>query len=225
MKWELIFSLPFLGLYLLSYIIGSMPFSVWVGKMFYNIDVREHGSFNAGATNTFRVLGKKAAIPVLCLDILKGLLASSLIYLFEVKYDFLQLSHETSSFVFVKIFCGVLAIVGHLLPVFAQFRGGKGVATLFGIIIGLNPEGALIGFGFFLFVFLLSNYISLGSMVGSLVYLLYSVFIDNEDRNAMLVFAFLQFAMIMFTHRRNILRIRAGTENKTYIKNKGALEK
>lgn len=224
MKWELIFSLPFLGMYCIAYVLGSMPFSVWIGKLFYGIDVRDHGSKNAGATNTFRVLGRKAAIPVLCLDILKGLLAASLIYIFEKNAAEYQLAHDTSSFVFIKIFCGIMAIVGHLYPVFAQFRGGKGVATLFGVIIGLNPEGALIGFSFFLIVFFIFNYISLGSIIGSLVYLMYSIFIDNEDRNAMIVFAVLQFLLMIITHWNNIKRLRSGTENKVFLKSKGALE-
>src|SRR5436190_3997200 len=110
-----------------AYILGSIPSAVWIGKIFYGIDVREYGSGNAGATNTFRVLGKKAGIPVLAIDVLKGFSAVSLAY-FQSEWV-----PATNAFVIFQLTLAVFAVLGHVFPVFAGFRGGKGVATLLGI--------------------------------------------------------------------------------------------
>lgn len=221
MRAEILLNTQAVAMYGVGYLLGSLPFSVWVGKLFFGVDVREHGSKNAGATNTFRILGKKAAIPVLLLDIFKGFLATSLIYLFAN----IEVNHDSSTFVFLKILCGAFAVLGHLYPVFAQFRGGKGVATLFGMVIGLHPWAACASFLVFLLVFLSSKYISLGAMVGSFCFMLISLVIDREDRTAMVVFAIAQFLLLLFTHRKNIARLRKGTENKIYLSKKGQLEK
>lgn len=200
------FSVEVLPFYLLAYLLGSIPTAVWVGKAFYGVDVREHGSKNAGATNTYRVLGRRAAIPVLLIDILKGFAATSLIHLYPD-----LVTRETSLFVLIKVVCGALAVTGHLFPVLAGFRGGKGVATLFGMVIGLHPAAAGISLLAFAVTYGFSSYVSLGSMVASLFFVV-SMFIFREDRTAMLVFAGLQFALIIFTHRKNIKRILAGEE-------------
>lgn len=200
------FDVEVLPLYLLAYLIGSVPTAVWVGKVFYGVDVREHGSKNAGATNTYRVLGRRAAVPVLLIDILKGFAATSLIHLYP---DLVM--RETSLFVLIKVVCGALAVTGHLFPVFAGFRGGKGVATLFGMIIGLHPAAAGISLLAFAITYGFSSYVSLGSMVASLCFV-GAMLIFREDRTAMLVFAGLQFALIIITHRKNIRRIVAGEE-------------
>lgn len=197
-----------LPLYVMAYLIGSIPTAVWIGRFFYQIDVREHGSHNAGATNTYRVLGRRAAIPVLLIDILKGFTATSLIHQFGTAV----LASDTSSFVLVKIICGSLAVLGHLFPVFAGFKGGKGVATMFGMIIGLHPAAAGISLLIFILVYLISNYVSLGSILASLSFILAVLFIFNEDRTAMVVFSFLQFSLILYTHRKNINRLLTGNE-------------
>ena len=194
-------------LYIVAYLLGSVPTAVWIGKIFYNTDVREHGSKNAGATNTYRVLGRRAAIPVLLIDILKGFTATSLIHLYPD-----LLIRDSSAFVLVKIFCGTLAVVGHLFPVFAGFRGGKGVATMFGMVIGLHPAAAGVSLLGFLITYALRSFVSLSSMIASLVFVLAVVFIFQEDRTAMVVFALLQFVLIIFTHRKNIGRLRDGSE-------------
>lgn len=193
--------------YIAAYLLGSIPTAVWIGKIFYNTDVREHGSKNAGATNTYRVLGRSAAIPVLLIDILKGFTATSLIHLYP---DLLV--RDSSSFVLVKIFCGALAVVGHLFPVFAGFRGGKGVATMFGLVIGLHPAAAGVSFLGFLLTYGLSSFVSLGSIIASMVFTLAVIVIFNEDRTALIVFALLQMVLIIFTHRKNIVRLRDGSE-------------
>lgn len=194
-------------LFVVAYLLGSIPTAVWIGKIFYGTDVRDHGSKNAGATNTYRVLGRRAAIPVLMIDIVKGFSATSLIHLYP---DLLV--RDSSAFVLVKILCGALAVVGHLFPVFAGFRGGKGVATMFGMVIGLHPAAAGVSLLGFLFTYALSSFVSLGSIVASLVFLVSVLFIFTDDRTAMVVFAIMQFLLIIFTHRKNIGRLRDGSE-------------
>ena len=140
-----------LFLALISYLLGSIPSSVWLGKRFANIDVREHGSGNAGATNTFRVLGKKLGIAVLILDVAKGLTAVSLVYLLVKFVPSTNFSgwHKTE-IVNIKLLYGVLAVVGHIFPVFAEFKGGKGIATLLGMVIGISYPLALCCIGVFI---------------------------------------------------------------------------
>jgi glycerol-3-phosphate acyltransferase PlsY len=113
-----------LTLILMAYMLGSVPSAVWVGKMLYGIDVRDYGSGNAGATNTFRVLGKKAGLPVLIMDILKGFLAVKMVWL-TGKY-----LPDTQQFINLELSLGIASLLGHIFPIFAGFRGGKGVATL-----------------------------------------------------------------------------------------------
>ena len=119
-------------LILTAYLIGSLPFAVWVGKLFYGIDVREFGSGNAGATNVFRVLGKKAGIPVLLLDVVKGIVAVALAH-------FSDFTSHTTPLINYQIAIGIAAVIGHIFPLFAGFRGGKGVATLLGVAMAIQP--------------------------------------------------------------------------------------
>lgn len=199
-------------LYLIAYLLGSIPTAVWIGRVFYGIDVREHGSKNAGATNTYRVLGPKAAIPVLLIDILKGFTATSLIHLYPE-----LIPNETSAFVIVKALCGALAVVGHLFPVFAGFRGGKGVATLFGMVIGLFPQAAGMALISFILTYLISNYVSLGSILASFTFSIAVLFVFKDERSAMIIFSLLQFILILFTHRKNLVRLKNGEEKKIYV--------
>jgi len=126
---------------LIAYLFGSIPTAVWLGQAFYGVDVREYGSGNAGATNTFRVLGKKAGIAVMIIDIAKGYTATNLAYLIGM-----SVTGPQNSVVFVnyQLALGVTAVMGHLFPVFAGFRGGKGVATLFGMILAVNFEASML---------------------------------------------------------------------------------
>jgi len=199
-------------LYVFAYLLGSIPTAVWIGKVFYSIDVREHGSHNAGATNTYRVLGRKAAIPVLLIDIMKGFTATSLIHLYPE-----LIPNDTSGFVMVKSICGSLAVVGHLFPIFAGFRGGKGVATMFGLVIGLFPQAAAFAFLGFVISYGLTSYVSLGSIVASLIFATTVIFLFQDDRTAMVVFCILQFVLILFTHRKNVKRLLQGEEKKIQI--------
>ena len=190
-----------------AYLIGSIPTAVWTGKKWHGLDPREHGSKNAGATNTFRVLGKKSGWFVLIVDITKGILASILPLLIAENYSDNQLLvfQLTTSFA---------CIIGHVFPIFAQFKGGKGVATSLGIIIGLNPISAAISLGIFLVVFLLFKYVSLGAIVTSLSYPFVSYFIVKEDARIMIIFTVLLGFLIIVSHRKNITRLMNGEESK-----------
>jgi glycerol-3-phosphate acyltransferase PlsY len=124
-----------------AYLFGSIPTAVWIGQAFYGIDVREYGSGNAGATNTFRVLGKSAGIAVMTLDIFKGWTATNLAYLIGLSVTGPQHSVQ---FVNYQLALGIIAVMGHLFPIFAGFRGGKGIATLFGMILAVHAQAALL---------------------------------------------------------------------------------
>ena len=146
---------------LLAYLLGSIPTAVWVGKAKYGVDVREHGSMNAGATNTFRVLGKKPGIVVLLIDIIKGFVAVSVPLVASWYWVY------SANWVNVQITCSLAVVIGHVFPMFADFKGGKGVATSLGIIIGLHPPAAGICLAVFLIVFMASKYVSLGAMTAA----------------------------------------------------------
>src|ERR1700740_2919718 len=147
---------PDILLILSAYVLGSIPTAVWIGKLFYGIDVREFGSGNAGATNTFRVLGKKAGIPVLIIDILKGFGAVCLAH-------FGNYSVGAPEFINFQIALGVSSLLGHIFPILAGFRGGKGVATLLGVVLAVQPGAASLALVVFLIVLLSFNYVSLAS--------------------------------------------------------------
>ena len=139
---------------ILAYLLGSIPSAVWIGKRFHNIDVREHGSGNAGSTNTIRVLGWATGIPVLLIDLVKGWLAAMLPVFFHLA------DHGSALLVNLQIIVGIIAIIGHIFPLFAGFRGGKGVATVFGVFLALQPLLTICCMGVFLVVLLLSGIVS-----------------------------------------------------------------
>ncbi len=187
----------------LAYLLGSIPTAVWYGKIFHGIDIRDFGSGNAGATNSLRTLGKKAGIIVLIIDFLKGMLA---VTLFSMIYPQIQ---EWSI-----LLSGVLVILGHIFPIFAQFRGGKGVATAMGVLVGLMPMAALGCFIVFLLIVLLTKYVSLGSIIGALAFPLQITFIYATDNYPLIVFSWVVFLILTIMHRQNIKRLLSGTENK-----------
>ena len=201
----------------LAYLIGSIPTAVWIGKALYGLDVREYGSGNAGATNTFRVLGKKAGIPVLILDISKGYLALQLAFIFATYLP------ETQQYVNFKVALGIAALMGHIFPVFAGFRGGKGVATLLGILVGMQPVAALICLSVFIVFFLASGYVSLGSMAAALTYPFIIMLVLNETLPSVNIFAMSVAILVFITHQKNIERLLRGKESKILlIKRRGA---
>ncbi|SDC59058.1 glycerol-3-phosphate acyltransferase PlsY [Terribacillus halophilus] len=176
---------------LLAYIIGSIPSALIVGKVGYNIDVREHGSGNLGATNTFRTLGKKAGTIVLITDILKGTVATILPVLF--------------GFDLYLLVIGLGAVIGHVYPIFARFKGGKAVATSAGIILGVNALLFVIILASFIVVLLISKYVSLASMTAGVVGVIVSIFIA-QDVILSIVLGLLA-VFILYKHRQNIVRI------------------
>ena len=201
------------GLCILSYLLGSIPTALWYGETYHQVDIREHGSGNAGATNTFRVLGRKAGSIVLFVDAFKGFLATGLA---AVLFYFRLVDWQTC--VTLKILFGFLAVMGHLLPIFCDFKGGKGVATTLGMVLALHPQAALVSILIFLLVFAISKYVSLGSMVASLAFpIMLSLGLFDQELPIIIYFgSFLAF-LVVFTHRKNILRIFQGTENRMYL--------
>jgi acyl phosphate:glycerol-3-phosphate acyltransferase len=194
---------------IVAYLLGSIPTAVWIGKAFYGIDVREFGSGNAGATNTFRVLGKKAGIPVLLIDMLKGWLAVSMAWLVS------DAPVNTQPFVNLEIVLGVTAVIGHIFPVFAGFRGGKGIATLFGVVLAVHPWACLMASGVFLLVFLAFNYVSLGSITAGVSFPLFIITVfGGEVVPSMVIFSVMVAILILITHQKNIERLLRRQESK-----------
>ena len=198
----------------MAYLLGSLPTSVWLGQAYFGIDVRDYGSGNAGATNTFRVLGRKAGIIVMLVDILKGWTATSLallLYLMNViPFDDLLM---------YKLLFGILSVIGHIFPVYVGFKGGKGVATLLGMVLAIHTEAALLCMLIFFVVLLTSKYVSLGSMIAALAFpilLLLPRF--SPDDPMMIVFGFVMFAIVVITHQKNIVRLINGEESRTNIR-------
>jgi len=202
-------TLEIILLVLLAYLTGAFPSAVWVGKTFYNIDVREYGSGNAGATNTFRVLGKGAGIPVLFMDIFKGWVAVNYVLLIS---DVASFSPEL--FFENQLTFGVAAVVGHLFPVYTGFRGGKGIATMLGLLIGLDPYAALFSFCVFVVVFSISKYVSLGSMIASMAFPFFLMVVLNSTNAPLNLFAIFVPMLSLITHQKNIERLIRGEETK-----------
>ncbi|MES2838213.1 MAG: glycerol-3-phosphate 1-O-acyltransferase PlsY [Bacteroidota bacterium] len=196
---------------IVCYLLGSVPSSVWVGQLFYRIDVREHGSGNAGATNTFRVLGKKAGIPVLIFDTLKGWLAVQSTNLFS---DYASGSDELLK---LKLLLGSAALLGHIYPIYVGFRGGKGVATLLGIVLAANHEAALLSIVVFLIVFLTSNYVSLSSIIAAFAFPAIVILVLGTANSSMVVFSLFIAFLVLLTHQKNIERLLNNKESKIKI--------
>lgn len=193
-----------------GYLLGSIPTAVWIGKFFYKIDVREYGSGNAGATNTFRVLGKKAGIPVLMIDVLKGFLAVNLAY-------FSPYPPEGTPFINLELVLGIASLVGHIFPLFASFRGGKGIATLLGIVLGVHLFGALICMGIFLVVLLISKYVSLSSMISAICFPIIIICVFKTTVPSLIIFSILIAIMVLITHQKNIERLIRREESKASL--------
>lgn len=199
---------------LLAYLFGSIPTAVWIGQAFYGVDVREYGSGNAGATNTFRVLGKKAGIAVMILDISKGYTATNLAYLIGLSVTG---PNNSVQFVNYQLALGVTAVMGHLFPVFAGFRGGKGIATLFGMILAVQTEAALLCVLTFTIVLLITNYVSLSSILAGFSFPLSIIFIFHSPIRSVLLYGMCICVLILVTHQKNIERLLKGKESKVYL--------
>ena len=196
---------------LVAYLIGSIPSSVWISKYFFEIDIRDYGSGNAGATNTFRILGKKWGTIVMLADMLKGLAAVKLALLLPYYID-----HELAR-TSLQIGLGLAAVIGHIYPIWADFRGGKGVATLFGLVLGISPWSALCCTGVFLLVLYLTRFVSLSSILASVAFPVFILVIFNVDNHAYRVFAVGVALLVILTHQKNIGRLLKGSESKVPI--------
>ena len=197
-------------LILAAYLIGSIPSAVWVGKLFYGIDVREFGSGNAGATNTFRVLGKKAGVPVLLMDVVKGVLAVCLAH-------FSDFTSHSTPLINYQIAIGIAAVLGHIFPLFAGFRGGKGVATLLGVALAIQPQGAAMALVVFLFVLFAFRYVSLASMCAGLSFPFIVLVILHNSPVSLILFSFMVAALLIITHKKNIQRLLKKQEPKLQL--------
>lgn len=195
---------------LLAYLVGSIPSAVWVGRTFYGIDVREYGSGNAGATNTFRVLGKKPGIAVLIMDVLKGFFAVKLAYLVG-DYD-----SKSPEFIDFELALAVCGLIGHVFPVYVGFRGGKGVATMLGILIGVHPPAAACCALIFLCSFLITRYVSLSSMLAGISFPVI-IMVFYSTNSSINIFSLVVAIMILITHQRNIERLLAGEESRVAL--------
>lgn len=198
---------------IIAYLLGSIPSAVWIGKKYYGIDIREYGSKNAGTTNMLRVLGKRAALPVFALDFLKGFVAVTVIEM--LKYDD---NINDMWLINLKIIAVFAAVLGHIFPIFAGFRGGKGVATLVGAVTGIYPPVALLCFGVWFVILMVSHYVSLASMVAGCCFPFFTLISPKVNGSVpFVVFSFVIAVLLIVTHRKNIDRLKAGTESKIYI--------
>ncbi|MDR3713932.1 MAG: glycerol-3-phosphate 1-O-acyltransferase PlsY [Puia sp.] len=198
-------------LILLAYLIGSIPTAVWVSRYFFEIDIREYGSGNAGATNTFRVLGSRWGSFVMAVDVLKGLLATGLYVLLPY---YLHDEWNRTNFM---IGLGLAAVIGHIFPIWAEFRGGKGVATLFGMILAIQPIVAFCSVCVFLLVLYLTRFISLSSILASVAFAVFILYIFDAKETLYRGFAIAVALLVILTHQKNISRLLKGSESKIPI--------
>jgi len=194
-----------------AYLIGSIPTAVWVSRFFFDIDIRDYGSGNSGATNTYRVLGTKWGTLVMIVDMLKAIIAVKLAF-------FLPYSFESDIYlVNMQLGLGLAAVAGHIFPIWAEFRGGKGVATLFGMVLGIQPNVALCCVGVFILVLYITRWVSLSSILASIAFPVFILVIFNEPEKLYRVFAITVALLVLLTHQKNIGRLLKGGESKVPI--------
>jgi glycerol-3-phosphate acyltransferase PlsY len=198
-------------LILLAYLLGSIPTAVWVSRYFFDIDIRDYGSGNAGATNTYRVLGSKWGTFVMIADMLKAIVAVKLVF-------FLPYAFESELYlVNMQLGLGLAAVIGHIFPVWANFRGGKGVASLFGMVLGIQPNAALCCVAIFILVLYVTRWVSLSSILASVAFPIFILVIFNEPEHLYRIFAVTVAMLVLLTHQKNIGRIVKGSESKVPI--------
>ena len=209
-------TLQIILLIILAYLIGSIPTSVWIGKWFYKVDVRTKGSGNAGATNTIRILGWKAGIPVLLFDVFKGWFA---VYMANF---ILSDVYTGDQFINIKIVFAVAAVIGHIFPVYVGFKGGKGVATLLGVGIALFSYSVLVAVGVFVVVLVISRIVSISSIIASIFFPFIVVFIFNLNNLSLIIMSVAVAVFIPLTHLKNIKRLIKGEESRFNFKKKSS---
>ena len=197
-------------LIVVAYLIGSVPTAVWISKFFFGIDIRDYGSGNAGATNTYRILGPKWGTIVMIVDMVKAIIAVKLAL-------FLPFADNEIYLVNMQLGLGLAAVVGHIFPIWADFRGGKGIASLFGMVLGIQPNVALCCVGVFILVLYLTRWVSLSSILASIAFPVFILVIFNEPEKLYRVFAITVAMLVLLTHQKNIGRLLKGSENKVPI--------
>lgn len=195
-------------LVVVAYLIGSISSAVWIGKRYYGVDIREHGSGNAGATNMLRVLGRKAAIPVFIIDFLKGYAAVMLAHF---------VSDSDDSLFLFKLVLAFFSVLGHMFPIYSKFKGGKGVATIAGSLLAIAPLALLFSFIVFFIVFAITKYVSMGSMVGGFTFPCFILLLEGEF-DMKFIFGVIVAVLLFLTHRKNLKRVIKGEESKIYLK-------
>ncbi|MEG0467105.1 MAG: glycerol-3-phosphate 1-O-acyltransferase PlsY [Mucinivorans sp.] len=203
-----------------AYLLGSIPSAVWIGRLFFNVDPRRHGSGNAGATNVLRLLGTKAALPVFAIDAAKGYAAVMLSW-FSTLAPIDVSCQFSEPFINLRIALMICAILGHIFPIFASFRGGKGVATIAGCLIAIAPVPLACSFVVFVVFWSISHYVSLGSLTAAISFPLWVVvkyiIVGEYISPTMVIFSLVVASVMIFMHRANIKRLREHTEGKTYL--------
>ena len=205
---------------LIAYLLGSIPSAVWIGKKYYGIDIREHGSKNAGTTNMLRVLGKRAALPVFVIDYFKGF--GGVILTALLRYD---AGVSEGWLINMRIIATVAVVLGHIFPIFAGFKGGKGVATLLGAGTGIYAPVLILSFAVWCIVFAIWHYVSLASMIAGCSYPIFVIIFSTMTYNdnapfgsvPFIVFSWVVAVLLIWTHRKNISRLKDGTESKIYL--------
>lgn len=219
-EWTVLTWLSAIAIIVVAYLLGSIPSAVWIGKKYYGIDIREHGSKNAGTTNMLRVLGKRAALPVFIIDYFKGFVAVILTSL--MRYDE---AVSDAWLINLRIIATVAVVIGHIYPVFAGFKGGKGVATLLGAGTGIYAPILLLCFGVWCVVFAIWHYVSLASMVAGCCYPCFVMIFSTMTYNPaapfesvpFIIFSWVVAILLVITHRKNIGRLREGTESQIFL--------
>jgi acyl phosphate:glycerol-3-phosphate acyltransferase len=196
---------------LAAYLVGSIPTAVWVSKYFFDIDIRDYGSGNSGATNTYRVLGSKWGTFVMIVDMIKAIVAVKLV--FFLPYAFVSELYLVN----MQLGLGLAAVLGHIFPIWANFRGGKGVASLFGMVLGIQPNVALCCVAIFILVLYLTRWVSLSSILASIAFPVFILVIFNEPEHLYRIFAITVAMLVLLTHQKNITRILKGSESKVPI--------
>ncbi len=209
----------FFFIILLSYLLGSIPTSIWVGKIVKKVDIREHGSGNAGATNTFRILGWKAGVAVSLIDLSKGFVAAY--YISQLGYYIEDVPVSIGAWetdIFMRILAGTFAVIGHMYPLYAGFKGGKGVITAAGMLYGIEPISISLGITVFLIVLFSSRYVSLASVAGCFSYPLFLLMLrygfELPIDGSLIVISAVVASGIIIKHHTNIRRLLNGTENR-----------
>ena len=215
---------------ILSYLAGSIPGSLWVGQWIYKVDLRKHGSGNPGATNAYRILGWKAGLLATLVDMGKGFVAAA--FISNIRIDTLPaFLAGDQSWLLLAVFAGIAAVIGHMFPIFARFKGGKGVNTAAGVLFALTPLNMLLTFVVFCLVLWGTRYVSLSSMMGALAYpssLIVQKFLlgKSDTPTSLIIFGVVLALVIILAHRSNIKRLLNGTENRiSWVKSPVSLEK